>query len=340
MRVRLTNGRTLDANAVVLALGNLPPRTLPHVPKELTQTGRYQADPWRRGVLEGLKADNDLLIVGTGLTMVDLVVSLHSRGHRGRIYALSRRGLLPKAHLPRCRCESSDLHLFVRELEQNPPQTISKLLRQVRAAVETHTHLGGAWQEVVDSLRLISPLLWRSLGEAEKIRYLSRVRPYWEAHRHRIAPQVTDTVHGCQEASQLRVLAGQLCELKPTSESVEVGVSKRDGSRDTLHVARVVNATGPETDLRFTSHRLLRSLLAAGHIKPDTTGLGLGIGPDGQVLGTAALPLYALGALRRNESYEGTAVPELRQQAYDLAQTLIETLTSNFETRLRVKAST
>ncbi len=319
LSVRLSD-RHLNAEAVVLAVGNLPPRALPSAVD--VGRGQVQTDPWSDAALGDLGPDDALLIVGIGLSTVDLVVSLHARGHRGRIYALSRRGVLPQPHLPPATGENGVVTLAT-ELTRRPAAGLPELVRRVRRAVGAHP---GPWQEVVDSLRATTPALWRGLSLRDKRRYLVHLRPYWDAHRSRVAPQVAGVIADCQTSGQLVVLAGRLVGLTPDGNELEAVCKLRGGGVRTLRVVRVVNATGPETDLTRTTHPLLSALLHAGWIRPEVTGLGLEVDPTGRVKGTQTRPLYALGALRRNESYEGIAVPELRAQAHELASTLLAEL--------------
>lgn len=319
LSVRLSD-RHLNAKAVVLAVGNLPPRALPGAAD--VGRGQVETDPWSDAALGGLGPDDALLIVGTGLSTVDLVVSLHARGHRGRIYALSRRGVLPQPHLPPATGENGVVTLAT-DLTRRPAEGLPELMRRVRRAVRAHP---GPWQEVVDSLRATTPALWRGLSLRDKRRYLVHLRPYWDAHRSRVAPQVAGGLADCKTSGQLVVLAGRLVSLTPDEGELEAVCKLRGVGLRTLSVVRVVNATGPETDLTRTTHPLLSALLHAGWIRPEVTGLGLEVDSTGRVKGTETRPLYALGALRRNESYEGIAVPELRAQAHELASTLLAQL--------------
>lgn len=317
--VGLSNQQTLNADAVVLAVGNLPPRALPGTAG--VGCGVVQ-DPWSDAALAGLAPDAALLAVGTGLSTVDLVASLHARGHRGLIYALSRRGVLPRPHLPPAVTGSGGVALPT-DLARRPAASLPELTHRVRDAARAHP---GPWQEVVDSLRATTPALWRGLSSRDKRRYLVHLRPYWDAHRSRVAPQIAGVLSQMQASGQLVVLAGQLLTLTRAADELEATLKLRGGGSRSLRVVRVVNATGPETDLTRTSHPLLRALLHADWVRPEATGLGLEVDPTGRVKGAQTRPLYALGALRRNESYEGIAVPELRRQAHDLASTLLTQL--------------
>src|SRR4030095_9210042 len=107
--------------ALVLAQGNQAPASLAFargIPKAL-----FVNDPWsatgREAITKAAASGGDVLLIGTGLTMVDVVLSLDEARLRGRITALSRRGLAPRAH--------ADHSGAPVELEQIPHGSVRKL---------------------------------------------------------------------------------------------------------------------------------------------------------------------------------------------------------------------
>ncbi len=99
-RVELADGTVLEARQVVLAVGNALPADLPVADGGLYTSPRYIRSPWTEGALRHIRSHHSVMLIGTGLTMVDTVLSLAERGHEGRIHALSRHGLLPHVHRP------------------------------------------------------------------------------------------------------------------------------------------------------------------------------------------------------------------------------------------------
>jgi uncharacterized NAD(P)/FAD-binding protein YdhS len=319
------DGRRIEAARVVLALGNLPPADpLARVGGERLDAARYTRDAWTPGALDGLPHDAPVLLLGTGLTCVDVVLSLKNLRHRGPLTALSRRGLLPRPqHGPgrpygggydpaRVAAAAGDL---------------VALLRALRAEVRRHEAAGGSWRDVIAALRPLTPRLWRSLSERDRDRFLRHVRPFWDVHRHRMAPAIEDALAGLWATGAFVERAGRIDAVRPTADGVEVRWRPRGRAEtETLHVGRVINATGASPDLRTTADPFVRALRERGWIRPDPRGLGLETDADGRVLAAQpALPpcVFALGPLRIGTLWESTAVPELRVQARDLAARLL-----------------
>lgn len=176
---------------------------------------------------------------------------------------------------------------------------------------------------MVDSLRGITPTLWRDLSPSDRQRFLHRYRAYWDVHRSRIAPDVADGIVAALARDQLQIRAGNVTSISPVTDvSAKVTWRGHDGRKTSVTVGRVINATGPETNLSHTKHLLLKRLVTSGAVEPDATGLGISVDDRGMALGKSLVPIYVLGPLRRNESYEGIAVPELRLQAWELASEL------------------
>lgn len=316
VQVALAEGDRITADRLVLALGNAPSGLPANSPDYL----RYA---WSWDALDGLGADDPVLLVGTGLTMVDMVISLHSRGHRGPIVALSRRGLAPLPHH-----STQPYPSFL--TPETAPTTARTLTRRLRQEVNTALAYGQDWRVVVDALRPVSQGLWQRLPQPERRRFLRHLTPYWDVHRHRIAPAIGAVMQSLRDAGQLQIVAGRIANYEPGPEGVRVTYRpRRAHSTQTLTVSRVIQCTGAQLDYRTSSHPLIASLRDQGLIRPCALGLGLDTTADGTVLdgqGQRSTWLYTLGTPRRGQLWETIAVPELRHQAQTLASTLLRSL--------------
>jgi uncharacterized NAD(P)/FAD-binding protein YdhS len=259
--------------------------------------------------------------------MVDVALELRLRGHRAVMHALSRHGLLPQIH--RLTNIKPSFEFLLKS-----PVTVRKLFRAVRNEIQASARAGHDWRLVLDSLRSITQHLWRTLTYEERRRFLRHVRHYWEAHRHRMAPEVAAQVSDVMKAGHLSVHAGRLQDYREHHESVEVLFRER-GSADqrSLRVGYVINCTGPDNDVRRINDPLIRHLRERGYIRPDPLGLGLDAAEDGALIAAnneQSNTLYAIGALRKGDLWETNAVPELRVQADRLAGALARSLRPTF----------
>jgi len=304
------DGSTADADALVIALGNQEPEALPAFEGVGT---RFVRNPWggdARAAVDDLAASGGAaLIVGTGLTMVDLALSLNAAGHQGRIVALSRRGLVPRAH--------ADFDPAPVDRDDVPTglRPMFRWLRKRSAQV--------GWRAAVDSLRPHSHSLWQSLNHDEQGRFLRHTRPWWDVHRHRIAPEVATTIAQMIAEGRLQVVAGRITAARDTAEGVEVDYVRRGDSRartDTF--AYAFNSTGPLHSITRSKDPLLRSLLDAGLVKPDHLGIGVEVSDD-CVAGTR---LWAMGPLTKGRYWEIIAVPDIREQAAAVADDIAREL--------------
>ena len=317
--LHLAQGGARRAVAAVLALGQLPPVPPVRDPVQLTALAAYRADPWENGALSGLHARAPVLLLGTGLTTVDLVISLLDRGHKGPITALSRRGLLPNRHAP-----ASPRTRF---LPERLPTSIAMLTHLVRAEARRATARAEDWRSVIDALRPDTAALWQALPLVERARFLRHVRPWWEVVRHRMAPAVGDRIAAADASGQFSVIAGKLLAGEPDGDGARLTYRRRGQSKlETLVAERIVNCSGPSTDLARSGDPLLRQLRSSGQIRADALGLGLDVTTDSAVIaadGVIAERLFAAGPLCKGAFWEITAVPDLRQQCAALAQHLI-----------------
>lgn len=317
--VRLTTAYGGDhvADSVALCVGNFPP-ALPVVPKSTPRGARrYIANPWS-GALSQVGADDAVLIMGTGLTMVDVVIELRSRGHRGRIVALSRRGFLPLAH--------RDVGTYPSFLPPDRlPRSVVALMRAVRREIAVAAARGIDWRAVLDAMRPQTQAVWRVLPFSERRKFLRHLRPYWEVHRHRVAPAVAAEIAALQRSGQLSVEAGRTASVELAETGVILALKCRDGTMRRLEGDWLVNCSGPQLDYQRIDDPLVRMLFDSGLAKPDSLSLGLDVGDDYRLINRQGRPshvLFALGPPVRGRLWETTAVPDIRKQCEALARQL------------------
>jgi uncharacterized NAD(P)/FAD-binding protein YdhS len=325
--VRFGGGRAVLADRVILAVGNYAPAD-PHVAdSSFFASPRYVRDPWLRGALGVVGARDPVLLVGTGLTTVDIALELWNRGVRAPMHAVSRRGLLPQPHRvpgapPTFAHAPPDI--------ATGPATARHYLASVRRHIRRLAAQGEDWREVIGSLRPITPALWRRLDVAERARFLRHVRPYWEVVRHRVAPAPAAAFAHLVETGALMVHQGRLARFDLDDDGVAVTIQPRGRAEPvTLRVAWVINCTGPSCDLRSLHDPLIDSLLARGLLRPDPLALGLEVSDDLALIDAAGAPsqvLYYVGPLLKARDWEATAVPELRVHAAHVAQVVARSL--------------
>jgi uncharacterized NAD(P)/FAD-binding protein YdhS len=313
--IELAMGRKIAVDEAVLAIGNFPPSS---------STPGYFGDPWDANAFAGLAPERPVLILGTGLTMIDTVVSLLDRGHRGPIYALSRRGHLPRVHLATRGGALPAPWVF-----DEPPRATSlvSLLRRVRAACREAEAQGRGWRVVIDGLRPHTQRLWQELPLAERARFLRHLRPWWDAHRHRTAPQIMERIDQARDSGQLRLLTGRITSRERRLNSFALTITPRGGQVPlSLAVDRIIDCSGPRTDCTKIDQPLLRQLLRDGQIRPDPLRLGIEVEPDGAVVGRngkVAPDLFAIGPITKGTFWEIVAVPDIRVACERLAERLM-----------------
>lgn len=319
--VQLADGTEIISDAVVLALGNFPPPP-PAGPDQayLAHPG-YHADPWAVGHLRRIGPDESVLLIGSGLTAVDVLLALHQDGHRAPVTVVSRHGRWPAAH----GSAAESYPNFYPELAAET--TVAGVLAGFRRHRQRAATQGIGWRAVLDALRPDLGRIWAAWPLAEQRRFLRRLAGLWAVARHRSPPQNAAAVAALTAAGRVQLRVGAVREIVPAGEQLRVRLGPR-GAAGEWHAARhVVCCTGPLLDYARIADPLVVGLRAAGHLTPDPLGLGLRTDAHGALLGAngAVSPgLFTLGPSRRPAYFESTAVPELRQQATALAAVLAE----------------
>jgi uncharacterized NAD(P)/FAD-binding protein YdhS len=316
--VFLRSGDKILADKVVLALGNSPPGDLP-IPGKPNRSPRYVPDPWSADAMERIPQQGSVLLVGSGLTAVDVVLALRANEYRGAIHILSRHGLLSQRH------EAAALQ-WPAFLSKGSPQAVCILLRLVRQQVQAAQSRGNDWRSVIDSLRPFTQAIWQSLPVSEQQRFLRHLRAYWDSHRHRVAPDIGAILQSQLLNGRVQVHAGRITAYHETASAVAVTYCERKtGEMKQLNLDRVFNCTGPEADCRKLASPLLRDLMRQNLIRPDQVFLGLDTADDGALIGSdgkASDFLYTVGPTRKGSLWETIAVPEIRVQVSALASLL------------------
>ena len=323
--VKLAHGQTIAADAVVLATGHLPPR-----PPAICDGPRWTEpglvrDPWQPGVLDSVPSDARVLLLGTGLTALDVLLQLHACGHGGAITMVSRRGLLPQPHRS---LEAPPLGGLVAPDALKGLGSARSLLHGVRHLVRNIQAQGHDWRDAIARLRPATPRLWQQMPEHERRRFLRHLQPWWDTHRHRSAPQASLQVQQLIASGKIQVRAARVLTLHE-AVGTRWQVALRPRGEETVHMEQadwIINCTGPSCDVRDTRDPLLSTLVDCGAAQPDSLGLGLCMGPDYRLAAStlgAASELRYLGPLLKAGWWEAVAVPELRLHADKLARTLV-----------------
>jgi uncharacterized NAD(P)/FAD-binding protein YdhS len=319
----LADGGQIEADQAVLALGPLRGGDPIAVPEELRADGTYVADPWAPGALDPVRGDRSVLVVGTGLTMVDLVLSLAAAGRGPTIRAVSRHGLVPRRH----RREITRIQRFPVPLDDG---RLEPIVAAVFEQICRVSQQGGDWRDVIDSMRFSTPAIWRSLQVEEKRRFLDGLQRLWDVHRFRMAPAVADRFEELEAAGRVRVDARSIVALEPRPRGARVSLHVVGRAEpEILDVDRVINCTGAGANLARLAPPLVRDLLGSGTARPDPLGLGLDVAPNGGLVdaaGRVSERVRVVGSLRKGVEWEAIGVTEIRDHAEAVASALFATV--------------
>jgi uncharacterized NAD(P)/FAD-binding protein YdhS len=316
--IALAGGGEVAADFLVLAVSH-PPPAAPALVAALGDDEAVIANPWVPGVLGQIPADNDVLIVGTGLTMADAVATLARQGHRGRITAFSRRGQMSRGH-------AFGMTPFAWFARNAAPRTALSLSRCIRARIAEAAAAGLPWQAVLDDVRANARKLWDALDETEKRRLLRHLRTFWDSHRYRVAPQVEQAVAVKRADGSLRVLAASPRRLARHAGRIEVTLHPRSAPPEMLlsfSVDTVIVTTGPAHGGVVAGNPVLASLAGAGLLRADALGLGVDVDEQSRVIGAngvAVARMFVAGPLARARFGELMGLPQVAAQPNAVAE--------------------
>jgi uncharacterized NAD(P)/FAD-binding protein YdhS/predicted metal-dependent enzyme (double-stranded beta helix superfamily) len=329
--VGTAGGRVFRADFGIITLGHRPPAE-EFIRRWKGPRTRFVADPWAALVLSQIGPDEPVLVLGSGLTAVDALLTLDRSDRTAPLTVVSRRGLLPQPHAREPKTADDVSPLVARWLDPSQPLKVRELVRALRDRAERASVKGIDWRQVIDGLRPFIARIWERLSPSERARFLRHVRPFWEIHRHRMAPAVAVRLGQLRDRNILDLTAGALVSAEADADGINITLSCRGSSLTRrLRVAWVVNCTGPGIHHRRSTHPILRPLLNSGILADDALGLGLQTDADGRAIkadGGVHTNLLIAGTLRKSTLWESTAVPELREQSVVVAGIALQRITS------------
>lgn len=312
LQLETESGRHYPVDAAVLAIGN-------HAPARPTLPG-YVANPWSEAATAPLEPGLPVVLLGTGLTMADVCLTLADQGFAGPIHAISRRGLFPLAHAPSSPWPGLRLGTEDR-------RSLLKLFRAVRREVRRAAAQGVGWRAVIDALRPHAQTLWAEMSVADKARFLRHARPWWDVHRHRMAPPVAATLAHLRASGTLEAHAGRIVAITPAGKALRVRWRPRgEAGEQQILAQRVIDCTGLACDYTELADPLVQQLLADRLVRPAPMGLGLDCTTWGAMTDAEGQPsrqLFGVGPVTRGALFEITAVPEIRSQAEQVAANVL-----------------
>lgn len=309
VEVTLANGTSVVAHLAVLATGHDE------------QPGAGQGHAIRMGTEADTALDLDarVLVLGTGLSMVDAFLSLEQRGHKGEIVAVSRRGLLPSPHR-----KGNPIKLDVADIPLGTQ--LSYFVSWFRDLIRENQKAGIDWRDVVDGLRPFNQKIWQNWPSSAKRRFVEHTKAWWDIHRHRLAPEVHARVTEAVRTGRIRPVAGRVVGIE-AGDGFTIDIqSRHTQALETLQVARIYDCTGIARDISTTSNSVVRSLVDRGLARPDPLRLGLDVSAKCEIIagdGSVSAKILAVGPLTRGTFFEIDAIPDIRVQCARLSKQLL-----------------
>ncbi len=304
--LRLSDGRVIAARAVVLATGNPAPKTASKGSR------RIISDPWALSALERIGPEDEVIIVGTGLTMVDMVLWLDATGRKGRITALSRHGLTPR------------VHGAAHDHPEPPTDALLTGALSDRLGEARRLASDGGWRGVMEGLRPVTAGLWFKADAKTRARWLRHLRPWWDVHRHRIPARVDEAIKQFQAGGRLSLATGRIERIEAGDDGVALHRRARGGSAPPPITGQwLIDCTGPGH--AALEDPLTGPLITASRARLDPVGMGLDLDSEGRLVAADGSPdarLFALGPPARAAFWETTAVPDIRKRIEGLVERL------------------
>lgn len=305
-KIILANEQVIIADTVIFATGNHPARL------DIRNDQQVFYSPYAPEFLQqDWTALKNVAVIGSGLSMVDLVHFIIGQGFTGKFHIFSRRGLVPLAHK-----QDHSIPNGIRPLEiaDSDSRSALQLVRRIRQYVQQNQSTGIVWQDSINQLRLQLSGLWANLPVQERIR-LRKFLPWWNVHRHRIPDWSYAVLDELRQQNRLQIKACCIEKIEGITEGFQLGFKQSVLRNEVLNVAadKLVICSGYTPGFKqvqklagtlvFAEEQLFKSLVD--------------IETDFKI--SASHNLYALGPALSGILFETTAIQETRQQASKIA---------------------
>lgn len=330
INLSLLNDEELKVDYCIITTGNQIPRN-PHIKNQnFYYSKNYFQNPWKIESVKNTKDDLPILIIGNGLTMVDTVIGLLEHGFKGEIFSISPNGFNILSH----RHSTIKYSKLIEDLEKLDNKiNLYEIVRLVNIHIKLVRDFGISAEPIIDSLRPFTQKIWKSLSEKEKKIFMSRLRHLWGVARHRIPLHTYDKIQQLRIDKLLHIISGKIIDISEKNEIIIVEYfDKKENIIKMVNVSRVINCTGPETDLMNLENHFLKNSLQKGIIAQDELKLGINTDTETfQIKNPKGIPhknLFTIGSNLKGELWESTAVNEIRVQAEKLSEQLISQISS------------
>ena len=318
--LRTASHRAFNAERCVLAIGNFSPNNVRITTPSAFHNERYIGNPWRRGQLEQIAPEDRVLLIGTGLTTVDVLLTLtNQNGRSGMLTAFSRHGVWPTAHAP------ADAYAdFLKPLVEAEVLDLTNVFAAVKAEMKKNGAL--QWRAIIDAIRPYTQRIWHGWSEAERERFSRHLNHRWGVARHRMPGHIAERLAELTREGKMETLGARLIDIEEHGTSLTAILSQH-GSPNRLECEWIVNCTGPHSNYERLNEPLIQSLRSQGLIQPDALRFGVETTAEGRVVyqdGRLSEVLFTLGPPMKGTLFECTAMPEIKGQAADLAKLLVQ----------------
>ncbi len=319
-QLHLSNTHVVNTPAVVLATGHAIPTTPTNIAEDILESGAFISDPWTDMYKACLQRGGDICILGSGLTMVDAVVTLLSNDYPGKIWFHSRKGLLPLSHQDHIKSD----FLSLEDLPSLRLKDLIGVYKYWHARLESE---GKPGYLAVDKFRPITQDIWKQFTTQEKKYFLRFLRTPWNVARHRIADEIYQTLHLAMQQNKLRFAGGKLASMQRSDDGVRLLFNTPNGKEE-ITVNTIINCTGPRDSYQHTTNPLIRSMIEQGYGVADVIDLGLVVDDTFRVISQKgqAEAIYATGVVIKGTLWESFAVPDLRKQIDKMTSNMIAEL--------------
>ena len=322
--ILLAKGEKILFDKCVLATGNDMPGNLDLIPTNIFSHEMYFQNPWIKSAVENTTDKFPILLIGNGLTMVDTVIGLLENGFEGKIISLSPHGF---NIFPHKKIESVNME-FINQWGKLEPKNLYELVK----LFNYHRHLlqqkGQGPEALIETLRPYAQEIWKNFLPQEKKLFFTRIRHLWGVARHRIPPETHYLIKSLEKNNRLEIIAGKIKRMENENEKFRISYyCKTEKKEKEIHASRIINCTGPQTDLTKSTNKLLKQLFTKGIIQQDPLKLGISTNlKTFNVIGKNEIDskkIFTIGVTLKGELWESTAVREIRVQAEKLAHQLL-----------------